>query len=101
MHLAPDIEPLDQRLITPLIDLLQIVEKTTALADHLEEAAARMVVLLVGFEVIGERIDALGEDRNLDFGRTRVNGLGGIFFDERGFALLSHGHSVISKWVTG
>jgi len=41
----------------------------------------------VGLEVLGEVDDALGEDRDLDLGRTGVAGLGGIFSDERLLAL--------------
>ena len=31
-----------------------------------------MVVLRVGLEMLGQVVDALGEDRDLDFGRTGV-----------------------------
>ena len=31
-----------------------------------------MIVLRVGLEMVGQRIDAVGDDRDLDFGRTRV-----------------------------
>ena len=34
-----------------------------------------MVVLHVGLEMLGEIVDALGEDRHLDFRRTGVSGL--------------------------
>ena len=51
---------------------LQVVEEAAALADHLEEAAAAVMVLAVGAEVLSEVAASLGEDRNLHVGRARV-----------------------------
>ena len=54
------------------VRLLEVVEKAATLADELEQATARMVVLLVGLEVLGEIGDALGDERDLDLGRAGV-----------------------------
>jgi hypothetical protein len=96
-RLAADLEALDERLVTLIVDALQVVEKRTALAHHRQKPTAGMVILLVGLEVVGEVVDAFREDRNLDFGRTGVTRLGGEFLYESDFALGSHGHSVISN----
>ena len=45
---------------------LQVVQKTAALANHLEETAAAMVVLLVHAEMISQVVDALREQRDLN-----------------------------------
>ena len=62
----------DQVAIAGDVLPLEIVEQRTALVDHHEKTAARVIVLRVGLEMIGQRLDSAGEDRDLDFGRTRV-----------------------------
>src|ERR1035438_4849426 len=65
-------EALDQDRVALLALLLEVVEQAAALADHDHEAAAAVVVLGVGLEVLGEVVDALREDRDLDLRRTGV-----------------------------
>lgn len=48
---------------------------TASLANQLEQASARMLVVLVLFEVISKPIDALGQKSYLDLGRPRVTGM--------------------------
>ena len=43
-----------------------------ALGDHLQKAAARVKILLIDFEVFGQRNDAVGKQRNLYIGTARV-----------------------------
>ena len=50
----------------------QIVQEATTLAYQHQQSAARAVIFLVGFEMLGEFCDALTQDRNLDFGAARV-----------------------------
>src|SRR5205085_3492664 len=61
----------DEIGVTLFVFLTQVIEKRTALVDQHQEAAARMVVLRVALEVLGEVLDALGEDCDLHLGRTR------------------------------
>src|SRR6478736_6562147 len=63
---------LDQVVVALDVFLLEIGEQRTALVDHHQEAAARMVVLVVLLEVLGQVADALGEDRDLDFGGAGI-----------------------------
>ena len=53
-----------------------------------------MVVLLVALEMLGEIGDALGEEGNLDFGRTGVAFLGAVFLEEFRLALSRNRHRV-------
>ena len=46
--------------------LLEVLEEAPALADEQQQAAARVVVVLVRLEVLGEVLDALGEEGDLD-----------------------------------
>src|SRR4029077_62568 len=50
----------------------------TALADELEEAATRMVVLGEATEMVGQAPNPLGQERDLDLRRPGVTFLGGI-----------------------
>src|SRR5688572_23438238 len=75
--LAAQSEPSDDGPIARAVLLHQVGEKAAALADELEEAAARMVVLGEAPKMPGELLDPLGEERDLDFGRTGVTFLGG------------------------
>ena len=65
-------EAADQALVAVAIRLGQIVEELVALADHLEQTAARRVVVAVSLEVLRQLDDAAGEERDLHFGRARV-----------------------------
>src|SRR6204780_3544491 len=84
---AADAQTLNEGLVTPLVLLLDIVEKRSPLRHHLEQAAAGMVVLDVSFEVAGQVGDALGENRNLNFGRPGVADFQTILIDKCGLAL--------------
>ena len=75
VSLAADAEALDERAVAGLVALLEVVEQRAALRHQLQQAAAGMVVLHVGLEVLGEVGDALREDRDLDLGRAGVAGL--------------------------
>ena len=65
-------EALDQALVAFLVLPLDVVEEVPAVADELEKATARVVVLLVFLEVLGEVRDALGHQRDLDLGGPGV-----------------------------
>src|SRR5215213_8714340 len=90
--LAADAELLDQRAVARLVLALDVVEERAALGDHLQEATPGMVVLGVGLEVLGQVVDAFGQDCDLDLGRPGVAGLMPMFLDERGLALRRDRH---------
>lgn len=62
----------DGRAVSLDVILAQVGKKSPAAADHLQEAAARMVIVLMRAQMIGQRIDPLGQERNLHFRRTRI-----------------------------
>ena len=43
------------------IRALQIIQQTATLGDHLEQAAPRVVVFFVDFEVVGKLVDSLAK----------------------------------------
>src|SRR6516162_7747428 len=70
--LAAQAKALDQLPVALLILLLQIVQQPAPLADHHQQAAAGMEILLVRLEMIGQVLDALGQQRHLNLRRTRI-----------------------------
>ena len=45
---------------------LQIIEQTASLRDHLEQAAPRVIVLFMDFEMFGELVDPLAKQSYLN-----------------------------------
>jgi hypothetical protein len=70
--LLAEIQLLQQLVVLGKVVTLQVIEELAAAARHLEEAAAAMEVLAVRAQVLGQVIDASGEQRDLDFGRTGI-----------------------------
>ena len=62
---------LDELLVAPVVLALEIVEQPAALTDH-HQATPGMEILLVRLQMIGQILDALGQDRDLDLGRAGV-----------------------------
>ena len=45
---------------------LQVIEQTPSLRDHFQQAAPRMIVFLVGLEMLGQVVDSFTQKRDLD-----------------------------------
>jgi hypothetical protein len=71
-ELATDIEFTEELLIAVGIFPLQVVQQPAARVDHLNEAEARAVILLVRLEMLGEHFDPLGKHSNLHIRRSCV-----------------------------
>src|SRR4029077_6408285 len=74
---------------------LHVIKQSAPLADHFEQPSARMIVLAVRLEMLCEIGNPLGQDRDLDFWRTGIAGLGRIFLDELLLALSADRHRII------
>src|SRR6266850_4130710 len=75
--LAAEAEPSDDGSVARVVLLDQIRKKATSLADELEEAASRVIVLGEAAEMLGQALDPLRQERDLDFRRSGVTFLGG------------------------
>jgi hypothetical protein len=73
----------EQPTVTLDIDVLYVVEEAAAAADHEEQATTGVVVMLVGFEVLIEVVDASRKDRNLHFGGTGIGFVSPVGGDRR------------------
>src|SRR6266851_6796403 len=65
-ELTPKTQALDQGVVALAVPGLEIIEQPAALADHLEQATARMMILRVALEVLGEIGDAFAQDGDLN-----------------------------------
>ena len=65
-------QPSDRRSISLGILLVHVGEQPAALADHLQQPAAAVMIVLIAAQVIGQLVDPLGQNRNLDLGRAGV-----------------------------
>ena len=89
--LLSEVQLFDDRAVTLDIGLLQVAEKVSSVADHLQKSATAVVVLVVSLEVLGKSVDAMGKDRDLNLRRTGVTLVHGILCDNGLlFVLLQH-----------
>src|SRR3990172_2045578 len=77
-----DSELVDDRAVALRVPVLEVLEEPAPLADQHEQPPARVMVLAVLFEVVGQPVDALGEQRDLDFGRAGVAVVGTELLDQ-------------------
>ena len=90
--LLADAESRDDALVTIKVLALEVVQQPAAFADHLDQSEARVIVLRVRPEVIGQLLDALGEDSDLDFRGACVRIVGSVIVDEVRLASEIEGH---------
>ena len=88
--LLTNTESRDDGTVSLDIYLDEVVEQRAALTDHLEEAAAGVVILLVDLEVLGEVVDALSQQRDLYLGRTCVTLVSSILLHDSSLFFLQH-----------
>jgi hypothetical protein len=70
--LLAELELLGNRLVAVYVGSLQIIEQTPPLANHHEQSPAGAMILLIFLKVIGEMVDALRQQRNLDIRRAGI-----------------------------
>jgi magnesium-transporting ATPase (P-type) len=83
--LVPETQFLDDLSVGIDVRTLQVVEQTATLAIHLQQPTTTMMIVLVGAEVVVQVFDALGEERHLNPGRSRVSFVRPVFLDGRAF----------------
>lgn len=88
---------LDQRGVTAEVLALEVVEQLAATADHAQQAATTVVVLLVGLEVGGQLVDASGQQGDLHLGGASVVGATGVVLDDGCCVEVCDGHGVFPK----
>src|SRR5438270_1237658 len=80
--LAAQPQPLDQRAVALHVLVFQVAEQPPTTTDELQQATLGVEVVLVGLHVLGEVVDATGQQCDLDLGRSGVTGAGAVFVDD-------------------
>src|SRR6266567_6895397 len=90
--LAPQAQIGDQLQIAVVLGARQVLQEAATRADHLEQPAAGMVVVLVSAQVLRERVDAIGEQRDLHVARASIAGVELVLLDDGAAIGLDEGH---------
>ena len=69
------------------------------MTDHLQKTAAAVVVLLIGLQMLGQAVDAVGQNSDLYLGRTGVTLVDGILGDDGLLFLVGHGIFHLSTYI--
>ena len=78
LTLLSDVQLLDDCTIAVDVNLLQITEEVASVTNHLQKTAAAVVVLHVGLQVLGQAVDAVGQNSDLNLRGTCVTLMDGI-----------------------
>lgn len=81
-RLLSDSELFDYCAITLDILLLEIAQQISSVTYHLEKTTTAVVILRVDLEVLGERVDAVRENRDLYLGRAGVVLVDAVFSND-------------------
>ena len=74
-------EPFDEGSVAVEILLAKIPKKFSSGSHHLEEPSPGVEVLRMHLEMLRKITDALGQHGNLNFRRTRIDGMGAVIGD--------------------
>src|SRR4051794_37529390 len=80
--LAAQPQPLDERAVALHVFVFQVAEQSPTTTDELQKATLGVEVVLVGLHVLGEVVDAAGQQCDLDLGRSGVTGAGAVLVDD-------------------
>src|SRR5437762_706838 len=71
-RLLTDAELVDDRTVTFLIGLLEVIEKATTTTDELEQTAAAVMILRVRLEVLGQVSNTVRQEGDLHLRRAGI-----------------------------
>jgi len=80
----------DNISVASLVFSLEIIKELATTCHHLDDATTRVIVLCVSLEVRLEIFDAIREDSDLNFWRTRISLVSGVLLHERLFFFPFH-----------
>src|SRR6185437_6297833 len=96
---ATQAETADQRLVALGVLALQVTEQAAAMVDHLQKATTRMMVLLVRLEMVGQLLDARGQQRDLHLRRTGVGRCAAVILDDLAGLFGGKRHGSLLEWT--
>ena len=100
LDVVANAELLDESAVVINVAILDVLEQTTTLTDELHEATTGVVVLLVLLEVLGEVLNAVRHDGDLNLGGTGIAFAFAVLSDEGLDGLFVNGTSGCSHCST-
>src|SRR5262249_47635220 len=98
-ELAAQAELLDEGAVALEVVLLHVVQEATATTDELEQPAPRIVVVLVGAQMLRQLVDPLCEHRDLHLRRAGVGLAAAVLRDDLLLCFLGQGQNALSFLV--
>jgi hypothetical protein len=98
-RLLTNVQLFEDRFVPLGIFIFQKIQQTPTLANHFQKSATGMMVLCVTLEMLGERIDSLGEDGYLNFGRARIRRMSLVRADDFRLALFRQHETLFSFYL--
>src|SRR4051794_7529645 len=96
-RLAAQPEPADDGPITSWILAHQVGKESTTLSDELEQTPARMIVLRKGAEMLGQALDSLCQQSDLDLRRSCVILRSGVVRHDAFLGFPRQGHPFLQR----
>src|SRR5205085_11895698 len=90
-ELAAQAELLDEGAVALEVVLLQVIQEATALPDELEQPPPRVMVVLVGAQMLGQVVDPLRQHRDLHLRRAGVGIAAAVLRDDLLLCFLGQG----------
>ena len=88
--LLSEAELLDNSSVSFDILLSEVVKELLSVSNHLGKTSLRVEVLGVLLHVLGEAVDSIGKDSNLNLGRTGILLIDLVLSDDGGLGFLSN-----------
>src|ERR1043165_2928701 len=93
-RLAAQSELCNQLQIAVVLGARKIVQQSSSAANHFQQTATRVIVMLICSQMLGQGIDAMGQQSDLDIGRAGVTCMQPMLLNNSGSIGLSKGHSL-------
>ena len=91
LALLAQIQLFDDGTVTLDVGFLKVTEKVSSVTDHFQHTAAAVVILVVRLQVLGQSVDAIGKDRDLNLRGSGVALMGGVLLDNGLLFVFQHG----------
>jgi len=86
-------ETLNQSLIALGAAIFEVLQQLSTPGHHRQQTSPRMVILFVGFEMLSQLQNALTQQSDLHFWRTRIRFMNPILRDHLGFLFCRQSHA--------
>ena len=98
--LAAQPQASDEVTVTLNVVLAQVLQQTAAATDEQQQATTGVVVVLVGLQVLGQVVDALGQQCDLSLRGAGVGLVDAVLLEDFSLLLSGKSHECFSLFVS-